>query len=464
MPHSFPLVALVGQPNVGKSTLLNKIAGHSHAVTSPVAGTTRDRQYIDTVWNGVAFTLVDTAGLMDGANDELELGIHRQIDIALSEADVVILLVDGKQPLANLDQKTLLRFRKIKKPLLLAVNKLDSPKTAEETLGVFQRLGIKPMFGISSISGKGIGDLLDAVVAQLKPQTEDIATATAPAEAIAVSIVGKPNVGKSSIFNAIMGEERVVVSPIPGTTRTAIDSTISIGNQTYTFIDTAGLKKKEHRQAEPDIFSGFQTFKSIRRSDVCLFVIDASQEITKQDQRVAQEIFAMEKGCVILANKCDLVADKKAAGTLGKNARSLAQNRDDKYQTVRDYISHNFPFLWMCPLFFVSAATKENLDEALAAIEPISERRNKTTDQETLDEFLNKLLKKNPPKLLRDQKKPKVFSLRQTGTVPPAFELLVNHPAAISQQFRKFVENSIIRDLNFWGTPIVLRLKGKDKS
>lgn len=448
MKKQLPLVAIVGLPNVGKSTLINKIAGERRAITSDVAGTTRDRQYMDTAWNGVEFTLVDTAGLSLGGKDELEYNINKQIEIAMQEADLVVLVVDGKLNRNSIDQSTLKKFRSIKKPLLLTVNKLDSIKTREEKLAEFSSLGIKNMFGVSAVSGVGIGDMLDSFAEIIKTlpgksahsensQSED-------EQRIAVSIVGKPNVGKSSIFNKILNEERVVVSPVPGTTRAAIDSEISIDGVDYTFIDTAGLKKKAYRQEQPDVFAGFQTFKSIRRSDVCFFVIDSVEEITKQDQRVAQEIFALEKGCIVLANKLDVY--------------------DGDKEKLQDYISMHFPFLWMCPVFFVSAKTGEGLSEAIAAIKPIYDRRHKTIPEESLKELLAKLMKKNPPKLLRDQKAPKVLGLRQTDVNPPHFELLVNHPAAISQQFRKFVENSIIRDLDFWGTPIVSRLRGKDKT
>ena len=459
---SLPLIAIVGQPNAGKSTLMNKIAGKPLAVTSDIAGTTRDRQYVDTNWSGVDFTLVDTAGLALDSKEGLELSLMKQIEVALDQADVVILVVDGKEPVGAVNEATLKKFRKIKKPLLLAINKLDSARSHGEKLGEFQKLGIKPAFPVSSISGLGLGDMLEHITESLKSlgltqEKEE------PAVGIAVSIVGKPNVGKSSIFNKILDEERVVVSPIPGTTRTAIDSRVKINDVDYTFIDTAGLKKKEYRQAQPDIFSGFQTFKAIRRSDVCFMVIDASQEITKQDQVVANEIINMEKGCVILANKCDLMKAEKAAGTLGKSTSSLDKGRGDAYQNVRDYISHHFPFLWMCPLIFVSAISGEGLSEALEAVKPIFAARNKTIAQEKLDEFLKTVLKKNSPKLLRDQKKPKVFSLHQKDVNPPKFELVVNHSGAISSQFRKFLENSIIKHLDFWGTPIILKLRGKDK-
>ncbi len=410
--------------------------------------------------------MVDTAGLAEDENPELELSLLKQIDIAVEQADVVLFVADGKEPAGAVNKQALKKFRGSKKPMLLVVNKLDSPKTRDEKVGAFSRLGIKPIFAVSSISGLGMGDMLDFVVeaaAKACPaESEDKKLDNPTPMPIAVSIVGKPNVGKSSIFNAILKEERVVVSPIPGTTRTAIDSEIQIDGVDYTFIDTAGLKKKEHRQARPDIFAGFQTFKAIRRSDICFFVIDANEEITKQDQRVANEIFAMDKGCIILVNKMDMYT-KDNRGKKGGNWDSRGKS-DDQYQTLRDYISHHFSFLWMCPAFFVSATTGEGLEEALSAIKKIFEDRHKIIDDETLKTFLAKKLKINSPKLLRDQKPPKVLALRQLDTNPPLFELLVNHPGAISTQFRKFLENAIIKDLGFWGSPITLKLKGKDKT
>jgi GTP-binding protein len=462
---SLPIVAIVGQPNAGKSSLMNKIGKQPLAITSDVAGTTRDRQYLDTAWNGVHFTLVDTAGLSLNPADQLELSFLKQIEVALAEASAIILVADGKEPARAIDQQILKKFRSIKKPTVLAINKLDSSKQWEEKLAEFRSLGIKNLFPVSALSGRGIGDLLDKVVELLPPGEENSDDESdADNQKIAVSIVGKPNVGKSSIFNKILDEERVVVSPIAGTTRAAIDSDITIDGVDYTFIDTAGLKKKEHRQAEPDIFSGFQTFKSIRRADICFFVIDASEEITKQDQSVANEIMNMQKGCIILANKCDLLSKEKAAGTLGKNSKLVEKDRDDQYQTTRDYISHHFPFLWMCPLFFVSGLTGEDLTEAVNAIKPIYDRRHKMIEADVLKDFLKKVMLKNPPKLLRDQKKPKVLGLKQVETNPPMFELLVNHPAAISSQFRKFLENSIMKFMDFYGTPITLRIRGKDKA
>jgi len=440
--NQLPIIAIVGEPNVGKSTLLNRIAGKMFAVTSPVAGTTRDRQYIDTSWNGVDFTLVDTAGITFNEKGELETALNDQIEIAVDQADMLLFVADAKAGVNRIDRKTILKFRKNKKPVVVAVNKIDSPKNIESTLAPFQRLGMKNLYAVSALNGRGLGDLLDHITAFIKERGLDQAK-TETKHGIAVSIVGKPNVGKSSILNQILKEQRVVVSNVPGTTRTAIDTQTTINGQDYTFIDTAGLKKKEHRQKLPDIFSGFQTFKALRRSDVAFLVIDATQEITKQDQQIAGEIINLDKGIIIVANKIDLYNGTE--------------------QALRDYISYHFPFLWNSPLIFASAKTGSGINEAIKTLKPIFDNRHKEIPQADIDRLLNSTLKQNPPKLLRDQKKPKIFGLRQAGTNPPIFELLVNYPAAISQQYRRHVLKRITKHFDFWGTPVALKLKGKDK-
>jgi GTP-binding protein len=348
---------------------------------------------------------------------------------------------------------------------VLAVNKLDSPRNLESNSAPFFKLGIKSVFPISSVTGRGIGDLLDYIVSILPSEkaTRNTSVLAGP-EPVAVAIVGKPNVGKSSIFNSILDEERVVVSNIPGTTRTAIDSAITIDKVPYVFIDTAGLKKKEHRQERPDVFSGFQTYKSIRRSDVCLFVIDGSQPVTAQDQAIAAEVIDQEKGCIVLVNKIDLYLagnkkrDNKKAAEKGKTGSTVTEA---EVAALQAYISRNFPFLWMCPVYFVSGLTGAGIQEALKQIKPIYDRRHKEIRPEDLQALLTKRMKINPPKRLLDQKLPKVFGLNQIATNPPKFELLVNHPPAIQENFKKSVQNAIIKDLDFWGTPIKIHLQKK---
>lgn len=444
--YKFPIIALVGQPNAGKSSLLNKVTHKDKAITSKEAGTTRDRQYVNTIFDGIGFTLLDTAGLDLSAKGELEDNVQKQIEIALNEADIIIMIVDGKEPVSAIDKNVLVKFRKIKKQKILVVNKLDSPQKREFALSQFARLGIKPMFGLSSLTGSGIGDLLEAITKiisknQSQKNNDSVVRTENSEPSISVSIVGKPNVGKSSLFNKILNNERVVVSSIPGTTRTSIDENLKINGINYTFIDTAGLKKKEHRQTQSDIYGGFQTFKSIRKSDVCFLVLEANQNITVQDKKIAEEIVKMQKGCIIICNKIDEYKGSK--------------------QKLKDYISHHFPFLWMCPIFFVSAKKNVGIYETLKSILPIYERRQKQINNQALSEFLNKIMKKQPPKRMWDQKNPKVFSLHQTDINPPTFNLTVNFPATISQHFKHFLTNSIIKDLDFWGTPIKLHLTRK---
>ncbi len=436
--QDLPIVALVGEPNAGKSTLMNKIAGKQLAVTSPVAGTTRDRQYTTSEWNGREFSIVDTAGLSFADNAELDLALLEQIDIAMAEADVLVFVVDGKTKPENLDRKSVLKFRKTKKPVILAINKLDSPKQQDLIIAEFQSLGIKQIFGVSSLTGRGLGDMLDSIVESLPAEVE--MPDKQPTD-VSVAIVGKPNVGKSSLLNSILKEKRVVVSNIPGTTRTSIDTDTEINGISYTFIDTAGLKRKDYRQDLPDKYSGFQTFKSIRRSDVAILVINALEPISKQDQHIAGDIVDMAKGCIIVVNKMD--------------------EFDGDEKRLRDHISYHFPFLWYSPLFFTSTVTGENIDEVIAAVKPIADNRKKEIEQEQLDALLASSLEKFPPILQRDQRKPKVYSLSQIGTEPPTFELVVNFPAAISLQYRRALQKAIAKQFDFWGTPVELKLRKK---
>lgn len=430
-----PLLAIVGEPNVGKSTLMNKIYGERVAVTSVVAGTTRDRQYLDSVWNGVDFTMVDTAGVTFGNKQELEAELAEQIDVATEEANMLLLVVDGKQDADIIDRKAMLKFRKLKKPIVVAVNKLDSPKNLEAIVAPFLRMGIKHVYPVSALTGRGIGDLLDQVALELK---KIAVPKKSPSTGIAVSIVGKPNVGKSSLMNKILGEQRVIVSPIAGTTRTAIDTRTKIEGQVYTFIDTAGLKRKDHRQKQPDVFSGFQTFKSIRRSDIVFFLIDVTEPITKQDQVIAGEIFDLGKGVVIIANKMDKFEGSE--------------------KELRDYIEHHFPFLWFASIYPLSAKNGKGLKEALDAIKPIYANRHKQFEQEKLDLLLEQTLKTNPPKRLRDQRVPKVHGLSQVEINPPTFRLEVNRSGAISTQYRRFLLKHIIKRLDLFGTPVKLQV------
>jgi len=448
-----PIVALVGAPNSGKSSLLNKIAGQQAALASNVPGTTRDRQYFDVAWNGMTFTLVDTAGLdfsakggsaSGGEKGELEENVKKQIDVAKDEADLLILLVDGKLPMESIDREVLMYFRRTKKPVLLCVNKIDSPKKIEPAKLEYKKFGIKSINPTSASTGLGVGDLLDEVVNKLKEAGHKAQELSEP-KGIKISIVGKPNVGKSTIYNAILGQERAVVSSVPGTTRAPIDTYAKINDRDIVFIDTAGLKKTMQKSSQPDFLSSIKTFMSIKRSDVVFFVIDATDGITKQDQSIASRAYEDRKGIVILVNKSETL------------------DEDDK-RSLKDMVTSHFPFLWMCPIFFVSGKENIGLTDPVSAAISIYDRRSKTVSQEDLTALLKKTLKENPPRKLWDQKDPKVQKLTQVDTHPPVFELSVNSSPAISENYRKYLANTIIKELDFWGTPIVLRLFDRVKA
>lgn len=437
-------VAIVGEPNVGKSTLLNKIVSQRAALATDVPGTTRDRFYAPSSWNGIDFTLIDTAGIipadMNDERNELEHNVQKQAEIALAQADVVIYVVDSKQPAENVNRNVLKLVRKQKKPVILAVNKCDSPTRIRNGAAEFAFTGIDQIIPCSAVSGGGIGDLLDAVSGSL--QKLGFSTAERTVGTVSVSIIGKPNVGKSSLFNTILGEERVVVSPVPGTTRNPTDTLIIYKDHPITLVDTAGLKRKEKLAPLPDIYAAFQTLRMIRRSDICLLVVDAEEGITQQDQRIAAEAVDSKNGLIVVVNKIDLL-DEAARTKLEKQ--------------IADY----FPFLWWAPAVPISAKTGDSVPAILDYILEIEANRKRVIDQEQLTAFFKKKIHQNTPQRIRDERIPKVYSLAQENSNPPTFLMSVNEPSAISMSFRKFVENAIIRELGFWGVPIRLRLEPK---
>jgi len=434
------LVAIVGEPNVGKSTLMNKIVEARIALTSAVAGTTRDRFYAPATWNSVDFSLIDTAGIILEQRDELEKNVQKQVEIAIAEADLIIYVLDGKKPADSINRNIMLKLRKQKKDVLLVINKIDSPKKFVEMVAEYSFTGFKQIFPVSAVSGMGTGDLLDGITESLKKQ--GFGQIEKDPSTISVAIIGKPNVGKSSLFNKIIGEERVVVSAVPGTTRNVVDTDLTYKGHKIKFLDTAGLKRKEKNQPLPDIYAALQTIRAMRKADVCLFMIDASEGISQQDQRIAGEIVEASKGFVLVANKIDLLQGKK---------------KDQLFGQLPDY----FPFLWWAPAVPISAKDGEGVKEVLDYILKIEENRKKEIDAQVLKDFFYAKQKIRQPQRLRDERVPKVYSLQQTGTNPPVFLMMVNEPSAISMQFRKFIQNAIMKELGFWGTPIVLKLQAK---
>ncbi|HYE22276.1 MAG TPA: ribosome biogenesis GTPase Der [Verrucomicrobiae bacterium] len=432
-----PLVALVGLPNAGKSTLFNKILEIRKALTHPVAGTTRDRHYGLTTWNGLGFYLIDTAGISNKTNSPLEKNIQKQTAIAQDEADLILLIVDGKTNISNEDLVVANKLQKTKKPVLLAVNKIDSRSTKTETAASqFRTLGLGAPILISATSGAGVGDLLDAIVDELKK----IYTEPAPEESdrLKLAFIGKPNVGKSSLINALLKQDRLLVDSKAGTTRSTVDIPFEYGDKKYLLLDTAGVKKKWKQDVDIEAAAAMQSLRTIPQVDVALFVIDASTDMTFQDQAIAQEILEQNKTIVLVINKVDLLSEEEKNSLLDR---------------LPDYL----PQLWWAPVVFTSSKVGHGLVKMLELAQSAFAAGNRQIDNDLLDQFLDDVLRKHTPEKMQDERDPKIYNLKQIATNPPVFKLTVNLPSAIAPGWKKFFEKQFRLKFGFEGTPVVFK-------
>ena len=441
-------VALVGPPNVGKSTLFNTILGKRIAVTGPHPGTTRDRSYSETAWSGKKFILVDTGGLARTGKDALEQSIREQTKLAVLEANLIIFIVDARMPIAaSLDAakelKKVLRENKLQGnvPVLLVANKAERRRDLDEVESKFIRLGLGRPFAVSALTGAGVGDLLDAAGSQLEQFESE------PDKEIftSVAIVGRPNVGKSTLVNHLLGEERVIVSPVPGTTRAAVDVDIEYKEKIIRFIDTAGMRRRAKIELDVEEYSLFQAVKSIENSDVVVLLLDASSSIARFEQTIAGKLKESIKGIVIGLNKID----------------TLPEGTD--LETFTNYSQRYFPFLRFTRVIPISAINGQNVDRLLDAIIEAKLSRENRIEENALSQSLKKWMKKTPPKKLQGQKKPIVYDLKQVRTNPPSFHLIVNDPAAIHYSYLRFLENQIRKAYGFAGTAIKIRARTPER-
>lgn len=434
-----PLVAVVGRPNVGKSTFFNRIVGKRISIVNDEPGVTRDRIYADAEWCGHEFTLVDTGGIELKSDDHFSKHILTQVDIAIDMADLILFLVDGKEGLTSSDLDVAHKLRKSKRKVLLVVNKLDNYKAKD--LYEFYSLGLGEPIGISAEQALGLGDLLDEVVKNLPTNT-----AAEQDESIKVAIVGKPNAGKSSIINRLVGENRVIVSEIAGTTRDAVDIPFNYNKQKFTLIDTAGLRRKSKIEDETtERYSVFRTIDSIRRADVVVLVLDASQPISEQDVRIAGLIHEELKPSVVVMNKWDLI--EKDTTTMNKFNKQLS--------TDLAYMSY-------FKSVYLSALTGKRMEKLMRAVEEVYANASKKITAGNLNDILqNAYAISSPPS--KNGKRLKIFYATQTGTNPPTFVLFVNDTAIMPDNYKRYLENCIRDSVDFSGTPIRINLKCKDE-
>ncbi|MBM3268259.1 MAG: ribosome biogenesis GTPase Der [Candidatus Sericytochromatia bacterium] len=436
---SLPVVAIVGRPNVGKSTLINRFVGGREAIVHGEEGVTRDRLYLKTDWNGRDFLVVDTGGIVPGTSDELLKSVADQARLAIEEADEVLFMVDADAGPTAADRDIATLLRKSRKPVILAVNKCDSIKDDPKAYE-FYELGLGDPLPVSGLHGTGTGDLLDVIVSYLPP-------APPPAEGeddtLRVAIIGRPNVGKSSITNRLLGSERMIVSPMAGTTRDAIDSVITRDGRQITLVDTAGLRKKAKVDYGVEQFSAVRALKAMERADVVVLVIDATEGVTDQDKRLAGIAEEGGKALVLVVNKWDLVP--KDTYTLPK---------------FKELVLSELHHVAFAPVVFTSALTGQRVDNVLPTAMAAAEENNRRVTTGVVNEVVTEALALNPPPM-RHGKRLRVYYSQQGPVKPPTFVLFCNSPELVTPSYERYLENKFREAFGFAGTPIRLWFRAR---
>ncbi|MGP1470120.1 MAG: ribosome biogenesis GTPase Der [Schwartzia sp. (in: firmicutes)] len=428
---SKPIVAIVGRPNVGKSTLFNQIGKKRVSIVDDMPGVTRDRIYLDAVWLDRAFTMIDTGGIAFEEEDALLPSMRRQARIAMEEADVVVFVVDGRTGLTTADTEVAKLLRTTKKPVVLAVNKIDSPKQANDVYE-FYHLGLGEPIPIAAANSLNLGDLLDAIVAAFPDHEED----AGEHDEIAIAVIGRPNVGKSSLVNAILGEERVIVSDIPGTTRDAIDTHFTKEDIKFTLIDTAGMRRKGRIDEDVERYSVMRSLRAVDRADVVLLVLNAVEGITDQDIKIAGYAHESGKGVILVVNKWDLY------------------EKDEK-STLRftEELRNKIAFLQYAPVLYTSALTKQRVHRVTDLVKYVADQQSMRIQTSTLNELIQDAIAVNPPPAHKG-KPLKIFFMTQTGIQPPKFIVFVNDPELMHFSYLRFLENKLRETFGFEGAPI----------
>lgn len=435
---SKPIVAVVGRPNVGKSTLFNKLAGERISIVEDTPGVTRDRIYAEVEWLSHKFTLIDTGGIEPQSQDIIVKQMRRQAEIAIETADVIVFIVDGREGLVAADYEVATMLRKSKKPIELVVNKIDS-MGLEENKYEFYNLGIGEPIAISASQGLGLGDMLDEIVENFKVIDDSLQDETD----IKVAIIGKPNAGKSSLLNNLSGEERAIVSDIPGTTRDAIDSYVQFGDEKFLFIDTAGIRRKSKVSEEVERYSVLRALTSIERADVCVIMIDATVGVTEQDEKIAGLAHEAGRASVIVVNKWDLI-----------------EKTDKTMNEFTDKVRCDLAFMPYAPIVFISAKTGQRVTKLIDVIKFVASKHTMRIKTGVLNEVISEAVMMKQPPVERGTPL-KIYYATQVSVKPPTFVLFVNYTNIVHFSYQRYLENQLRQHFGFEGTPIKIIYREK---
>jgi ribosome-associated GTPase engA len=434
-----PYVAIVGRPNVGKSSLFNSLVGKQVSIVENIPGVTRDRVYADCDWCGNKFTLIDTGGLELKSEDIMWQNIKEQVELAIGVAQCIIYVVDGKTGLTTDDEHIGSYLRKCKVPVVLAVNKIDNIE--QDNSYDFYTLGFGTPIAVSASQGKGLGELLDEVILRIKKTEDDFSD-----PGLKIALVGKPNAGKSSIVNKLLKEDKLIVSDIAGTTRDAIDSKLTINNKEYTLIDTAGMRKKKQINVDLEKYSVSRSLLAIKRADVICIVVDGTEGLTDQDVKIIGHVFNEGKPFLIIINKWDLKVKET-----------------DTSKKIEDEIKEKIKFMTEIKTLFISAKTGQRVDKIIPLCEKLNENANRRVKTGLLNEVIFDSTRINEPPM-KNGKKLKIFYSSQVATVPPTFVIKVNDPELVHFSYERYLENVLRKNFEFEGTPIKIYFrKNKDE-
>lgn len=435
-----PVVAIVGRPNVGKSTLFNRLAGNRISIVEGEPNITRDRIYANIDWLNRSFILVDTGGIEPANRDIIKSKIKYQAELAIEEAELILFLVDGRSGVTPTDQEVAQLLHKANKKIILVINKVEDFSSIDELIWEFYALGFDEPLPISAEHGKNTGDLLDRIIANLPVKEEE----QEEEDVLNIAIIGKPNVGKSSLVNYIVGDERVIVSDIPGTTRDAVDTLVEREGVKYNLIDTAGLRRKSRVKESVEYYSVLRTIRAVERADAVLMLIDATEGVTAQDKKIVGYAHDSGKAIVIGINKWDLIE---------KDERTMGRYRDEVYYQLK--------FLTYAPVTFISALTGERVDEALELLEYAVDQNSLRIKTGLLNEVLEEAIQLREPPSMKG-KRLKLYYATQVATNPPTFAFFVNDPKLMHFAYQRYLENALRKAFGFIGTSIRIKLKERN--